>query len=344
MSKQPQKVWHLSHGLVFSGDDKVVYPRLPSARFHSSPSVVSHGDSVDEASMKFAQPETRSQSTGLLESGERPSRLPLPPPPKGDVETGTEDQAATPASRSGGEKTASIAGLEPPFTPLDFKMPDPLFREAKLAEPGSPESFWSYSLYRSTPGDGIPESKVKVHYCKSQHTTERVLQQYFMNEKVLGFDLEWQPEATKNHGPRKNVCLVQLASSSRIALFHLSLYPKNDDLVAPSLKKLMEDPGITKTGVWIKGDCTRLRTFLGIDSRGTFELSHLYKLVKFSATGQHSLINKKLVGLAQQVEEYLGLPLFKGQNVRSSDWSQSLNMNQIICKGHSRCSRKTRKS
>ena len=342
MSKQPQKVWHLSHGLVFSGDDKVVYPRLPSARFHSSPSVVSHGDSVDEVSMKFSQPEARSQSTGLLESGERPSGPPLPPP-KGDEETGTKDETASPAPRSGGEATASI-GLEPPFTPLEFKMPGSLFREAKLAESGSPESFWSYSLYRSTPGDGNPESKVKVHYCKSQHTTERVLQQYFMNEKVLGFDLEWQPEATKNHGPRKNVCLVQLASSSRIALFHLSLYPKNDDLVAPSLKKLMEDPGITKTGVWIKGDCTRLRTFLGIDSRGTFELSHLYKLVKFSATGQHSLINKKLVGLAQQVEEYLGLPLFKGQNVRSSDWSQSLNMNQIICKGHSRCSRKTRKS
>ncbi len=94
----------------------------------------------------------------------------------------------------------------------------------------------------------------------------------------------------------------------------------------------MEDPEVTKTGVWIKGDCTRLRTFLNIDSRGTFELSHLYKLVKYSSSGQYASVNKKLVSLAQQVEDYLGLPLFKGQGVRSSDWSQPLSMDQIICK------------
>ncbi len=94
----------------------------------------------------------------------------------------------------------------------------------------------------------------------------------------------------------------------------------------------MEDPSITKVGVWIKGDCTRLKNYLGIQSRGIFELSHLYKLVKYSATKEFGSINKKLVSLATQVQDHLGLPMFKGQDVRSGDWSQPLQMDQIICK------------
>ena len=218
----------------------------------------------------------------------------------------------------------------PPFTPLQYKIPEEAFRAARLAEPGKPESFWSYTLYRGPGEDGDNDAKVKVHYCRSKHTTERVCQ-YFLKEKVLGFDLEWMADAKRWHGARRNVCLVQLASESRIALFHLSLYPKNDSLVAPSFKKIMEDSEITKAGVWIKGDCTRLKQYLGIESRGLFELSHLFKLIKYSAAGQTHLVNKKLVSLATQVQEQLHLPMFKGQDVRSGDWSKPLHMDQIIC-------------
>lgn len=211
-------------------------------------------------------------------------------------------------------------------------MPDAVFRTAKQAEEGTRESFWTYNLYRGPGDNGAPDAKVKVHYCKSSHTTERVIKQYFMGEKVLGFDLEWAADALKFQGPRRNVSLVQLASPSRIGLFHLAAYPRNDSLVAPSLKKVLEDPEITKVGVWIKGDCTRLAQHLGIQARGVFELSHLYKLVKYSKSGEHSLINKRIVSLATQVQECLGLPMFKGQDVRSSDWTQTLRMDQVICK------------
>ncbi|KAL2025065.1 hypothetical protein VTK56DRAFT_67 [Thermocarpiscus australiensis] len=222
------------------------------------------------------------------------------------------------------------AAQVPPFTPLDFKIPDEAFRNAKQAAEGTPESFWAYSLYRGPDADGTPNSKVKVHYCTSSHTTERVLQQYFIGEKVIGFDLEWAPDAQKFQGARKNVSLIQLASESRIGLFHLAAYPKNDTLVAPSLKKIMEDPEVSKVGVWVKGDCTRLERYLGIKPRGQFELSHLYKLVKYSNSGEYGLVNKKMVALATQVKECLGLPLYKGRSVRSSDWSQTLRMDQII--------------
>jgi len=74
-----------------------------------------------------------------------------------------------------------------------------------------------------------------------------------------------------------------------------------------------------------------LRTYLGINSRGIFELSNLYKLVKYSKSGEYGAINRRLVPLATQVQECLGLPMFKGQDVRSSDWSRVLRMDQIIC-------------
>jgi len=125
--------------------------------------------------------------------------------------------------------------------------------------------------------------------------------------------------------------LIQLASEDRIALFHVALYSGDgvENLVAPSLKAIMEDPSISKVGVAIKADCTRLQKFLDIRARGIFELSHLYKLVKFSSSKDYNLINKRLVSLATQVQEHLHLPLFKGE-VRSSDWSRELAMDQIV--------------
>jgi hypothetical protein len=218
-----------------------------------------------------------------------------------------------------------------PQTTSSFTMSEEVFRAAKNATPGSPESFWTHTLYRGPELDGV-EPKVKVHYCRSKHTTERTLQQYFLNKKVLGFDIEWQPDTHKNSGAKKNVSLIQLASEDRIGLFHVALYPKEDvdDLVAPTLRTIMEDPNITKTGVAIKADCTRLRKFLKIECRGIFELSHLYKLVKFSSSKDFKLINKRLVSLSTQVQEHLHLPLYKGDEVRSSDWSQPLAMEQIV--------------
>jgi exonuclease 3'-5' domain-containing protein 2 len=228
------------------------------------------------------------------------------------------------------EAAAEIT-LDPPYPALNYKMSEELFRAAKRAPAGTLESYWSYALYRGLDDAGLPQ-KPKVHYCRSKHTAEHVCQKYFVHEKVLGFDLEWMADASRSAGPRKNVSLIQLASPSRIALFHVALFSKEHDFVAPSFKKIMETPEITKVGVWIKGDATRLRTHLGIDSCGLMELSHLYKLVTYSRSGEFKNINKRLVPLATQVEKYLHLPMFKGQDVRSGDWSRPLAMDQVTCK------------
>ncbi|KAI3323212.1 ribonuclease H-like protein [Xylariaceae sp. AK1471] len=232
-----------------------------------------------------------------------------------------------PATKTNEPERKATDDPSPPV--FDYKMADDLFYAAKRAPPGSKESFWSYKQYTRTAEDGSSQ-KVKVHYCSSKHTMERVCHQYFMNEKVLGFDLEWVADSTKRDGLKKNVSLIQLASPSRIALFHVALFDNSEDMVGPSFRSLMEDPGVTKVGVAIKGDTTRLRNYLDVHSRGLMELSNLYKLVTYSRTRQYHNINRRLVPLATQVEEYLHLPLFKGQNVRSSDWSRRLDMEQVI--------------
>lgn len=257
-----------------------------------------------------------------------------------DTETAETAEAAETA-----EQAKTTSEILSPATTLDFKVPDDLFRAARDAPEGSPESYWSYALYRQVQADKKGDDKdsdaaatssnataVKVHYCKSKHTTERVCREYFLGEPLLGFDLEWMANATRWDGARRNVCLVQLASPSRIGLFHLSLYPAKDDLMAPTLRRILEDASSIKAGVCIKGDATRLRKFLNVDMRGVIELSHLHKLVTHSRTGETRLINKKLVSLSAQVQEHLRLPMFKGQDVRAGDWSKPLRMDQILCR------------
>lgn len=329
------QLWHLSHGIVFAKNGVAVYPRLPVAGYHSSPDLLSERDGTVDLTGRGLGPAASHSSmadfTAPLQSEAKERAKSVPPTETETLETKALEAAQEVPVTSGADVLIEDASDEPPFTPLDFRIPEDVFREAKLAEAGTPESFWSYSLYRGPSDDGATDAKIKVHYCRTKHTTERVLQQYFMNEKILGFDLEWAPDATKLQSARRNVSLVQIASQSRIALFHIALYPKSDELVAPAFKKIMEDPGVTKAGVCIKGDCTRLRNFMGIKSRGIFELSHLYKLVKYSTTGEYGAINRRTVNLAAQVHECLGLPMFKGQDVRASDWSQPLGMQQIEC-------------
>ncbi|KAL6856424.1 ribonuclease H-like domain-containing protein [Trichoderma novae-zelandiae] len=232
--------------------------------------------------------------------------------------------ASTDAVADAGAKTI----VEPPLTPLEFSISKEEFLAARAAIPGTPQSHWSHTMYHRA-GENGDVDNVKVHYCESKSTAERVCKEYFLNEDVLGFDLEWMKYAMRTDGPRHNVSLIQIASPSRIALIHVALFAKEDgDLVAPSLRKIMENPNVSKVGVNIGGDCTRLKNYLGVAVRGVFELSHLYKVVKYLPE-KPNMVNKGLVSLATQVEDHLLLPLYKGQIVRTGNWMRRLNPQQI---------------
>lgn len=333
---QPSKwrLWHPNQGVVFAPKQQPLYPVLDISRFISGVSA------MQDSQPNTAVPEgvgASSFMTGASPESASTNQTPITVTdsnaPAAEEQEAAKAEAQTENAESPEAEPPRERGVPsgPPYTPLDFQVPDEIFRKASMAPPGSPESFWSYALYRGPGDNGATDSKVKIHYCKSQSTTERVLQ-YFLNEKVIGLDLEWSSEAHKNSGPRRNVSLIQIASQSRIALFHLALFPKRDELATPTLRKIIEDPSITKCGVWIKGDCTRLRNHLNVNARSIFELSHLYKQVKHSEAGEHKLINKRLVSLATQTQEILKLPMFKGQDVRASEWSAPLSMDQIVCK------------
>ncbi|KAL8890249.1 MAG: hypothetical protein Q9215_002588 [Flavoplaca cf. flavocitrina] len=248
---------------------------------------------------------------------------------KASGSSSTQNEGITTADRSrsgeGGPSDDSDTARQQMSGPLGYYVPSDNMRESMLASRSSRSAYWQYTLYEGPEGQ-----KVKVHYCKSLETTERIAR-LFLKESVIGFDIEWKPSATIKDGIRKNVALIQLASEERIALFHIARFSKGDEiasLVAPTFKAIMESSSITKVGVSIKGDCTRLRKYMDIDSRGLCELSYLYKLVKFSLTDVKK-INRSLVALAKQVEEHLILPMSKDEDVRGSDWSEDLNYQQI---------------
>lgn len=241
-----------------------------------------------------------------------------------DSSSSSEEEDCSGGSSEESSSEAEEEQQEEEHVPLTYQIPTETLRIAMTASPSSGAAYWRHDLYR-----GPLDQKISMHYCKNIEVSERVAK-YFVEEKVLGFDIEWKPNASTNDGIRGNTSLIQLASEDRIALFHIALFKGNtvDELLPPTLKKIMESPDITKAGVAVRGDCTRLQKHLGIESKGMFELSHLYRLVKFSAT-EPKKVNKVLVSLARQVEEHLQLPLSKGP-VRESDWSKALLYEQML--------------
>lgn len=333
------RLWHPNQGILFQQPS---YPTLDFARFSTEASAPeSRHDDAPGASLP-TEPAMTEPSEEEIEHFAR-----VDAPTREEMENSTttpakEDSTDAPADPDPFKDARLIntkgpaAIITPPFTPLEFTMPEEQFRRARLARVGSEASFWSHKLYRGpkapTQEKDQPERYlgVTVTYCTNPEKAEEALA-LLEGEKCLGLDLEWVPYAGKYTGVRKNVSLVQLASPSRVVLLHLARYPVNKDgkqFVTPTLQRILEDPTVSKIGVWIKGDCQRLEKYLGIKVRGMFELSHLFNQVTHLANGAPELVNKKLVSLARQVLEVTGLPLSKDTRVRASDWSLPLNYAQ----------------
>lgn len=201
----------------------------------------------------------------------------------------------------------------------------PLPQDVSQTNDVPPPQFWRSNSQRGPSG-----RKPMVHYCRTLASTE-VTAKLFLKSKIIGFDMEWKAQATANDTIQNNLSLIQIANEERIALFHIALFTPArtlDDFVSPTLRAILESEEVTKVGVSIKADATRLRKFLGIDTRSVLELSHLFKLVKYGQTNPE-LVNKRMVNLSEQVEEHFGLPLEKNEDVRCGDWSRPLKYGQV---------------
>ncbi|KAI9710593.1 MAG: hypothetical protein M1828_002144 [Chrysothrix sp. TS-e1954] len=211
------------------------------------------------------------------------------------------------------------AQLSTKATQLDDEQPTPLTFWIR----GEAGKYWSYEAYCNIRNN----DKVKVSYCCDLKSSEKVANA-LLGEKVLGFDMEWKSNGAV--GPKARVSLIQVACEDRIALFHIARHKGSApaELIAPSLRTLIQSPAIAKTGVAIlNADGRRLRNDLGLDPQGLFELSHLHRVVEY-ANRKPELVSKKLVKLTYLAQRHLGRPLDKGP-VRTSDWSKPLTPTQV---------------
>lgn len=235
-----------------------------------------------------------------------------------------DDSQSTPVSASNmHESEGEGTKADEPSVELTYHIPPKDYRAAAMASPATSAAFWSYRMYKGSSGD-----HPAVYYCTSFEAAEKQAK-LFLDQPVLGFDMEWEPRASLRTGNiKQNVSLIQLAAEDKIGLFQLACFEGEtiDQLLPPSLRIIFESPGVVKTGVNIRGDATRLERCLGVKMQGMFELSHLFRVVKYSADEPHK-VNFKPVSLADQVEGVLRLPLKKDEN-RVSAWSRRLNGQQ----------------
>lgn len=246
-----------------------------------------------------------------------------------------EDDASSNAAKQSGETSSNNNSSDqgspgPDNAPaedddaLTFQIPKDDFRKALMASPSSTGANWSCSLYKDPEGNGV-----KRHYCTTYEQTETQAKN-FLDAKVLGFDLEWEPNAWPGKASAKRcVSLIQIASEDRVGLFQVALFKGDSaaELMPPLLRKILESPDIVKAGVNIGNDASRLEKCLGVNMRGLFELSHIYKVITYGETAPHK-VNRRPYRLADQVKEALHLPLAKGE-VRVSAWSKRLNPQQV---------------
>ncbi|KAJ4993540.1 3'-5' exonuclease [Stagonosporopsis vannaccii] len=214
--------------------------------------------------------------------------------------------------------------------PLSFKITSPSQQGLEAVGASNlnqkpKKRWWSYLLYR-----GPNNERVKILYSKTKADSE-ILAKQFLGEKVVGFDMEWPWDDWKRPNILQNkIGLIQVATEDKIALFHIGLHlgRTTDDIIAPSLRKLIESPTIGKIGVGIlNADFARLSKFFKLKPKGAVELSHLHRLVTFGGR-KPELVSTKMTSLAHQVQQHLGHPLYKG-DVRTSNWSKPLSQEQI---------------
>lgn len=97
--------------------------------------------------------------------------------------------------------------------PLTYRLKLP---SQQIGYGGAPRKrWWSHELYRG------PENKpVKILYSKDKAQSETIAQQ-FLNEPVLGFDMEWPWDSHNKHRLQDKIGLIQVACEDKIALFHI---------------------------------------------------------------------------------------------------------------------------
>ncbi|KAK6538217.1 hypothetical protein TWF694_011097 [Orbilia ellipsospora] len=176
------------------------------------------------------------------------------------------------------------------------------------------------------------EAAPVLEYVTDLEEMERVAK-LFEGDKVVGFDMEWhwmkRLVPPRNDKDIRYCCsVIQVSNDKTVAIFHLAKFPADTKaFLSPTLKKIIEDENVIKSGVQIKNDMRRLALLIPVNPAGIVDLADFHSLL-FAAQGNTLEPNQQLpASLKGLTEHYLRLPLMKGE-VRTSDWSKSLDENQ----------------
>ncbi|KAK0307082.1 hypothetical protein LTR01_005728 [Friedmanniomyces endolithicus] len=308
-----------------AGDGKQYYAGRRAGDHSNSPVVLStnlqSSPSLDAAA--------RRQSLSVSHDSEPASDLdPMADPLEAPTRCADPHRTPSNADMSGptGPSARSSNDSQTPnhdsMTTATYRIPVADYREAVRASLNTSAAYWSYHMYKNAAGDAPT-----VHYCTKLDQAERVLQQHFVGQPVLGFDIEWEQRARKESAAKQNVSLIQIACEDRICLIHVAIFAGTsiEHLVPATLRHILESNKIVKAGVNIGGDARRMREYLGVNMRAQFELCPLFKLVTFARKDVNWTM--KGAGLAAQVQAVLLLPMLKG-DVRTSSWSRKLSKEQ----------------
>ncbi|CAN0127312.1 unnamed protein product, partial [Ectocarpus sp. 12 AP-2014] len=133
------------------------------------------------------------------------------------------------------------------------------------------------------------------------------------NNGILGLDIEWEISAAG--APPSPPATIQLAAGKRVVIFHILHGQRSVPGELPDpLVELLEDTKLTKTGVGIKGDCTRLTSYYGV------EVAHAVDLRSLAVERKVELGLRR--GLADLCVHLLGKQLPKDPTVRLSKWNK----------------------
>ncbi|CAN0325824.1 unnamed protein product, partial [Laminaria digitata] len=105
-----------------------------------------------------------------------------------------------------------------------------------------------------------------IHADKDTHlvvaAASNIREQAEANDGVIGLDIEW--EISRAGGSPNPPATVQLAAGKLVVLFHvLHGQRSRPEKLPSSLVALLGDARLAKTGVGVKGYCTRLRDVYG---------------------------------------------------------------------------------
>lgn len=176
----------------------------------------------------------------------------------------------------------------------------------------SDNHIFSYLLFR-----GPEKQEVNLHYIWQIRGAEACAKR-FLKCKVVGFDTEF------SYGCSGRVQLIQIASETDIALFHVALLEKENPAKAlpNSLRKIFESPNITKTGSKVELDADKVKKAFRCKVQACVDSKKFLHAVHENEIGEKA-------GLSAMTQRYFGLGLDKDLSNRSGNWSKLLSPKQI---------------